>query len=77
LDWLHTDGNKILLPNGDRFHGRKLVDHIGTKPGVYVMITLFSHPSQDANELPTATTQAVSTELARTFLDSSCLANPW
>jgi len=141
--WLHTDGNKILLPNGNRFHGRgvnifdtrdagacgwappiidewirrvdvlidtwhanffrldltswasnqvsgttvvqykdvtqdasyladlkKLVDHIGTKPGVYVMITLFSHPSQDQNELPTAATQAVYTKLAQTFLDS-------
>ena len=49
---------------------KKLVDHIGTKPGVYVMITLFSHPSQDANELPTAATQAVYTKLAQTFLDS-------
>ncbi len=141
--WLYTNGNKILLPNGNRFHGRgvnifdtrdagacgwappiidewirrvdvltdtwhanffrldltswasnqvngttvvqykdvtqdasyladlkKLVDHIGTKPGVYVMITLFSHPSQDANELPTAATQAVYTKLAQTFLDS-------
>lgn len=141
--WLSTNGNKILLPNGNRFHGRgvnifdtrdagacgwappiidewirrvdvlidtwhanffrldltswatnqvngttvvqykdvtqdasyladlkKLVDHIGTKPGVYVMITLFSHPSQDANELPTAATQAVYTKLAQTFLDS-------
>jgi len=141
--WLHTEGNKILLQNGSRFHGRgvnifdtrdagacgwappiidewirrvdvlidtwhanffrldltswatnqvsgttvvqykdvtedaayladlkKLVDHIGTKPGVYVMITLFSHPSQDANELPTAATQAVYTKLAQTFLDS-------
>ncbi len=141
--WLRTEGNKILLPNGNRFHGRgvnifdtrdagacgwappiidewirrvdvlidtwhanffrldltswatnqvggttvvqykdvtqdasyladvkKLVDHIGTKPGVYVMITLFSHPSQDANELPTAATQAVYTKLAQTFLDS-------
>lgn len=141
--WLQTDGNRILLPGGTRFHGRgvnifdtrdagacgwappiidewirrvdvltdtwhanffrldltswasnqvngttvvqygdvtqdssylanlkKLVDHIGTKPGVYVMITLFSHPSQDANELPTAATQAVYTKLAQTFLAS-------
>ena len=141
--WLHTEGNKILLPSGARFHGRgvnifdtraagacgwappiidewirridvltdtwhanffrldltswasnqvngttvvqykdvtqdasyladlkKLVDHIGTKPGVYVMITLFSHPSQDTNELPTAATQAVYTKLAQAFLDS-------
>jgi endoglucanase len=49
---------------------KKLVDHIGTKPGVYVMLTLFSHPSQDDSELPTAATQAVYTKLAQTFLNS-------
>jgi endoglucanase len=49
---------------------KQLVDHIGTRPGVYVMLTLFSHPSQDANELPTAATQAVYTKLAQTFLNS-------
>lgn len=141
--WLRTEGNRIVLPNAARFHGRgvnifdtrdagacgwappiidewirridvlidvwhanffrldltswatnqvsgttvvqykdvtqdasyladvkKLVDHIGTNPGVYVMITLFSHPSQDGHELPTAATLPVYTKLAQTFLDS-------
>ena len=49
---------------------KKIVDHIGTKPGVYVMITLFSHPSQDANELPTSSTMPVYQKLAQTFLNS-------
>jgi len=47
-----------------------IVNHIGTKPGVYVMVTLFSHPSQDEHELPTDATMPIYTKLAETFLDS-------
>jgi hypothetical protein len=47
-----------------------IIGHIGTKPGVYVMITLFSHPSQDENELPTSATMPVYKKLSETFKDS-------
>ncbi len=141
--WLYTEGNRILLPDGSRFHGRgvnifdlrdagvcgwtvpdvdewirridvliddwhvnffrldlvswasnqvggytvvqwkditedpqyladvkKIVDHIGTRPGVYVMVTMFDHPDHDAYELPTAASMPVYTKLAETFIDS-------
>ncbi|HEY5955323.1 MAG TPA: hypothetical protein VIV60_02170, partial [Polyangiaceae bacterium] len=38
---------------------QKIMTHIGTKPGVYVLITLFDHPSLDASELPTSATLPV------------------
>jgi endoglucanase len=141
--WLRVEGNRILLPSGDPFHGRgvnifdtrdagacawtepnvdewirridvliddwnvtffrldlvsfesshvdgydfvqwmdvnqdpgyladvkEIVDHIGTRPGVYVLVTVFSHPSLDDHELPTDATMAVYRTLAETFLDS-------
>lgn len=49
---------------------KTIMTHIGTKPGVYVMITLFSHPSQDGNELPTADTMPVYKRLSDTFKGS-------
>jgi endoglucanase len=47
----------------------EIMTHIGTKPGVYVMITMFGHPSMDANELPTAATMPVYQKLSDTFKD--------
>jgi len=49
---------------------QKIMTHIGTKPGVYVMITLFSHPSFDAYELPTSATLPVYKKLSDTFKGS-------
>ena len=49
---------------------QNIIGHIGTKPGVYVMVTLYSHPSQDANELPTAATMPVLQKLSDTFKDA-------
>ena len=49
---------------------QNIIGHIGTKPGVYVMVTLYSHPSQDANELPTAATMPVWQKLSDIFKDS-------
>src|SRR5262249_46370780 len=44
-------GNVLADPNylADM---KTIVAHIGTKPGVYVILTVFSDPSQDAFELP-------------------------
>jgi hypothetical protein len=47
---------------------KSIVEHIGTKPNVYVMITVFAHPSLDAHGLPTDATAPVYLKLAQTFL---------
>jgi endoglucanase len=49
---------------------QKIMAHIGTKPGVYVIITVFSHPSMNSNELPTSATLPVYKKLSDTFKDS-------
>lgn len=49
---------------------KNIVAHIGTKPGVYVMITVFGHPSMNDYELPTSATMPVYKKLAETFKDS-------
>jgi len=49
---------------------QKIVAHVGTKPGVYILITLFSHPSMDSFELPTAATMPVYKKLSDTFKNS-------
>lgn len=50
---------------------REIVRHVGTKPGVYVMVSLWHDPSIDANGWPTAQTQAVWRALAQAFLGQS------
>ena len=49
---------------------QKVIAHIGAKPGVYVLITLFSHPSQDAHGLPTDSSAPVYKKLSEIFKDS-------
>lgn len=46
-----------------------IVDHIGTKPGVYVLLSLWIHPSFTSVGWPSAETRAVWTQLATTFAD--------
>jgi len=48
---------------------KRTISHIDTKPGVYVMITLFAHPSLDEHGLPTQATIPVYKKLAETFKD--------
>lgn len=48
----------------------KIVNHVGTKPGVYVMLTSFHHPAIDDNELPTAAMAPVYEKLVETFKDA-------
>lgn len=46
---------------------KEIVDYIGTKPGVYVLISLWIDPSFDAKGAPTAGTNAVLEQLAKDF----------
>ena len=46
---------------------KDIVDHIGTKPGVYVLISIWLDPSLDANGWPTAATNTILAQLAQDF----------
>lgn len=46
---------------------KEIVDYIGTKPGVYVLISIWLDPSLDAKGLPTDTTNQILDRLARDF----------
>jgi hypothetical protein len=45
----------------------QIVDQVETKPGVYLLLSLWSHPSLPWNELPTDDTQAIWAKLAQEF----------
>jgi len=51
-------------------HVKAIVDHIGSKPGVYVLVSLFKHPALDAHGLPTGAATPVYKKLAEAFRDS-------
>jgi Cellulase (glycosyl hydrolase family 5). len=46
---------------------KEIVDHIGTKPGVYVLVSLWMDPNFEAKGLPSASTNAILEQLARDF----------
>lgn len=46
---------------------KEIVDYIGTKPGVYVLVSLWIEPSFDPKGAPTAATNAVLEQLAKDF----------
>ena len=46
----------------------EIVDHIGTKPGVYVLVSLWIDPGHSAEGWPTAATITAWETLAQTFL---------
>jgi endoglucanase len=46
---------------------KEIVDYIGTKPGVYVLVSLWIDPSFDPKGSPTAATNAVLEQLAKDF----------
>jgi hypothetical protein len=46
---------------------QEIVRHIGTKPGVYVLLSLWQDPTLDANGWPTAATNETWKKLAATF----------
>jgi endoglucanase len=48
----------------------EIVNHIGTKPGVYVLLSIWLDPSLDANGWPTAATNAILAQLAQDFYAS-------
>jgi hypothetical protein len=47
-----------------------IVDYAGTKPGVYIMVSVWMDPSLDANGWPTAETAALWARLASMFRDA-------
>lgn len=47
-----------------------MVEHVGTKPDVYVLLSLWIDPSQDDNGWPTAQTHTTWEALAGAFLDA-------
>jgi endoglucanase len=49
---------------------KSIVDYIGTKPGVYVMVTLWEDPSFSSMGWPQAATNTELTKLASTFISS-------
>jgi endoglucanase len=49
---------------------REIVDYIGTKPGVYVLVSVWLDPSLDANGWPTVATNAILAQLAQDFYAS-------
>lgn len=50
---------------------KQIVDYIGTKPGVYVLISIWFDPSLDKKGWPTDTTNQILAQLARDFYDRS------
>src|SRR5450759_4614025 len=48
----------------------EIVNYIGTKPGVYVLVSIWQDPSLDANGWPTAATNAILAQLAQDFYAS-------
>ena len=50
---------------------KEIVDYIGTKPGVYVLVSIWLDPSLDANGWPTAATNTILAQLAQDFYASS------
>ena len=46
---------------------KEIVDYIGTKPGVYVLVSIWLDTTLDAKGLPTAATNAILEQLARDF----------
>jgi len=50
---------------------KEIVDYIGTKPGVYVMVSIWLDPSLDAKGWPTDTTNQILSQLTRDFYDRS------
>lgn len=48
----------------------RIVEHVGTKPGVYVMVSLWHDPTFSASGWPTASTHPVWEQLAMTFANS-------
>jgi len=50
---------------------KQIVDYIGTKPGVYVLVSIWLDPSLDAKGLPTDATNKILDQLARDFYGNS------
>ena len=48
-----------------------IVNYIGTKPGVYVLVAIWQDPSLDANGWPTAATNTILAKLATDFYGSA------
>lgn len=49
---------------------REIVNYIGTKPGVYVLVSIWLDPSLDANGWPTTATNQILSQLAADFYAS-------
>ncbi len=49
----------------------EIVNYIGTKPGVYVLVSIWQDPSLDINGWPTAATNAILAQLATDFYASA------
>ncbi len=49
---------------------KEIVDYIGTKPGVYVLVSIWIDPSLDLNGWPTAATNTILAQLAQDFYAS-------
>lgn len=50
---------------------KEIIDYIGTKPNVYVMVSIWLDPSLDKNGWPTDTTNQILAQLAHDFYDRS------
>jgi endoglucanase len=48
---------------------QQIVDYIGTKPNLYVLVSVWDDPSLDANGWPTDATNAILAQLATDFYD--------
>jgi len=66
LESRRAQDNYITDPNY-RALVKEIVDYIGTKPGVYVLVSIWLDPSLDAKGLPTDGTNKILDQLARDF----------
>jgi hypothetical protein len=66
LESRRTEDNYINDLNY-RFLVKSIIDHIGTKPGVYVLVSIWLDTTLDDKGIPTADTNAILDQLARDF----------
>jgi len=68
LESRRTEDNYL---NDANYRGlvKEIVDYIGTKPGVYVMVSIWIDTSLDGKGLPTDATNAILAQLAKDFYD--------
>ena len=50
---------------------QRIVDHVGQKPGVYLLLTIWEDPSLDADGWPTSKTRKIWKKLVKTFGNDS------